>query len=331
MASLTDQFGRSHDYLRVSVTDRCDLRCVYCMPPDGLDLSSKREILSYEELHEVVSTGVELGIEKVRLTGGEPFVRKNLLDFIEMLSTLDDLKKLAVTTNGLQLEDKLDRLNSTRLNHINVSLDSLDSDRYERVTRGGNLDKVVRSIDRAVELDFTVKVNVVALKGLKAEEIDSFVDFARKRDIEVRFIEFMPLCGGAWKTEDFRSLSRLKETLIERYNLSPVEETGVSQVYDLPGNKGRIGFIASLTNSFCESCSRLRLSSTGELYPCLFSRDNVSLRDTLRSGSGRDGLTRKFEQALELKWEGNPAYTDDWNPERESPPESFALIRELGG
>jgi molybdenum cofactor biosynthesis protein A len=331
MNQLDDSFGRTHNYLRVSVTDRCDLRCVYCMPPEGLDLSSKKEILSYEELYKVVETGVNLGIEKVRLTGGEPFVRRNLVDFIEMLSGLEDLKKLAITTNGLQLKDKLRRLASTQLEDINISLDSLDPDRYERVTRGGDLNRVLGAIDRALDLDFRLKINVVALQDLELDEIDSFVDFARSRNLEVRFIEFMPLCGGGWNTRDFRSLSRLKDTLVNQYNLNPAGDKGVSQVYDLPGGRGQLGFIASLTNSFCESCSRLRLSSTGELYPCLFSQDKISCRETLRNNKTKEKIADKFEEAVSLKWKGNPAYTDDWNPETEAPPESFGLIREVGG
>lgn len=329
---LTDRFGRVHDYLRVSVTDRCNMRCTYCMPPEGIDLNSKDHVLSYEELLRVVRVGASLGIRKVRVTGGEPGVRKGLAGFLKQLSGVSALDTLALTTNGLFLPQKLEELRETHLSKINVSLDSLDAERFARITRGASLDRVLDALEVAVEAGFHVKVNAVALPDLTLDEIGSFVDLARRLDVEVRSIEFMPLCGSAWQSDQFMPLSELKEEVVSHFDLASEAHRGVSTTYRLgPDEPGRIGFIASLTGPFCEECSRLRLTSNGVLRPCLFQETGVPLRPLLRDGGTDAQIAERFHAALDEKWTGNPAYRGEWRPTEKNPPQDFGQIRSIGG
>jgi cyclic pyranopterin phosphate synthase len=328
---LVDRFGRAHDYLRVSVTDRCNLRCGYCMPPDGIEQVKKELILSFEEILRVLRVGISLGIRKVRITGGEPLVRSDVMTFIKRVSAIDELDKMGLTTNGLNLMDHLDELQETKLRHLNVSLDSLDEERFQEVTRGEGVQTVLEAIRAAVNRDFHVKVNVVALPDLASAEIEDFLQLARDLDVTVRFIEYMPLDGSEWDPDAFRPVSELKQRVCSEHDLVPVDESGVSETYTFPDGPGRVGFIASLSNPFCETCSRLRLSSTGTLHSCLFSTDGVHLLPVLRNGGTDEDIARKIMQSLNEKWAGNPAYTGDWDPETEEPPREFGLIRSIGG
>lgn len=330
---LQDRFGRTHDYLRVSVTERCNLRCTYCMPPEGIDLCPKEHMLSYEELFQVIDTVSQYGIQKVRITGGEPFVRRDLCSFIDQLSTIPQLRKIGITTNGLLLSRHLDHLRETNLNHINISMDSLNPKRYERVTRGGTLETVLEALEEAVSEGFHVKVNTLVMPDLTMEEVEEFIQLSETYDIEVRFIEFMPLCGDGWNHERFEPLHKFKQKLIEEFTLEPAGTRGVSSVYRRPENQdGTIGFIGSLTDGFCNSCSRLRLSCRGEIRPCLFSSTGPSVRSVVRQDEpSEQAILRQFQKALEQKWEGNPAFRGDWDPEHESPPAEFGLIHNIGG
>ncbi len=328
---LTDSFGRFHDYLRISVTDRCNLRCGYCMPPEGIDHVRKEMVLSYEELLRVLRIGIDLGVRKVRVTGGEPLVRNGIISFLQSVSELDGLDKIGLTTNGLNLKPHLETLRKTSLEHINVSLDSLDEERFRNVTRGEGMKTVLDAVASAVRHGFQVKVNVVALPDLSREEVDSFLKLARSLDVTVRFIEFMPLCGSGWDPERFEPIMKLKEDVRSRFDLEPVSTEGVSNTFSFRDGFGRVGFIASLSNPFCGNCSRLRLSSTGTLYSCLFSTDGISLLPVLRDGGSDAEIVEKIGEALDDKWAGNPAYTGEWDPETEEPPRDFALIRSIGG
>lgn len=330
---LADQFDRVHDYLRISVTDRCNLKCTYCMPEDGIDYYAQSEILSYDELLRMARIFVDLGVQKIRVTGGDPFVRSGLVDFLSNLSDLRDLDTIGVTTNALLLEDKLDELKErTDLDQINVSLDSLDKEKFRTITRGGDLDTVLSAIEHAVKKGFTVKVNAVTQERPTKKEISEFVQFARELDIAVRFIEYMPLDGGRWNSDDFEPIQDLKEQAVEWFDLQPLDgESNISQTFRIPGGRGKIGFIASLSNAFCEDCNRLRLTSRGELRSCLFYTDGESVRELLRNEASDQDIVRKITETVWNKREGNPAHTGEWDPENESPPEDFALIRSIGG
>ncbi len=328
---LTDSFGRVHDYLRISVTDRCNLRCGYCMPPEGIDHVKKDMVLSYEEILRILRIGRDLGIRNVRVTGGEPLVRKGVISFLQSVSDVNGLDKIGLTTNGLNLKPHLENLRETSVEHINISLDSLDEERFREVTRGEGMEKVLDAIATAVRMGFQVKVNVVALPDLSREEVDSFLDLARSLDVTVRFIEFMPLCGSGWEPETFEPISELKKEVRSGYDLEPVSTEGVSNTFSFPDGNGRVGFIASLSNPFCGDCSRLRLSSTGTLYSCLFAADGISLLPVLRNGGSDEEIIEKIDEAINDKWAGNPVYTGDWDPETEEPPREFGLIRSIGG
>ncbi len=328
---IEDSFGRGHDYLRVSVTDRCNLRCGYCMPPEGIEHIKKEMVLSYEEILRVIRVGVSMGIRKVRITGGEPLVRNDIMDFIRGVSAIDDLEKIGITTNGLNLQQHLEDLKETRLQHVNISLDSLDKERFQSVTRGEGLQTVLEAIRSAVSMGFHVKVNAVALPDLNWSEIRSFLDLARDLDIAVRFIEYMPLDGEGWDPDAFEPVSGLKQRVTETFQLEPVDEPGVSETYEFADGPGRVGFIASLTEPFCETCSRLRLSSTGTLHSCLFAPDGVHLLPVLRNGGTDEEIAEKIHESVRDKWAGNPAYTGDWDPETEPPPQEFGFIRRIGG
>lgn len=330
-APLMDSHGREHDYLRVSVTDRCNLRCTYCMPPDGIQHFSKDRVLSLEETLRVARVGVSMGIEKIRITGGEPLLRENVVWLFKKLSELDDLETLAMTTNGLLLEEHLDELRETQLSSINISLDRLDPEEFKEITRGGDIDTVLEALRMAVEAGFNVKVNAVALPDLTLEDVGGLAELARTHDIEMRFIEFMPLCGNAWQSDEFTPLEQLQEKVVDHFDLEPTGRRGVSNRFVFPDGRGSIGFIASLSDGFCDTCTRLRLSSKGKLRSCLFSERGDTVREILRSGGTDEEIAMAYRSVLDDKWEGNPAFTGEWDPEEEDPPQSFSLIRSIGG
>lgn len=330
---LEDDFGRFHDYLRLSITDRCNLKCTYCMPEEGIEYYQQEEILRYDELLRMARIFTDLGVQKIRITGGDPFVRTGLVDFLARLSELEKLDTLGITTNALMLEDQLEVLrNRTRLEQINISLDSLDEQRFRTITRGGDLQTVLSAVRAAVDHGFQVKINAVAKDRISRTEMEDFVDFARELNITVRFIEYMPLDGGRWNHHDFEPIQSLKNKAVEWFDLEPVDgNSNISQTFHIPGGSGRLGFIASLSNAFCEDCNRLRLTSRGEIRSCLFYTDGESVRDLLRNGTSDEQIVERIRETVRDKREGNPADTGEWDPETEEPPQDFALIRSIGG
>lgn len=301
------------------------------MPADGIDHLSREAILSYEELLRIVRAGVDLGIRKVRVTGGEPLVRSGCVEFIGRLSEIDGLETVALTTNGLRLPELVGDLASTGLSAVNVSLDTLDPDRYRAVTRGGRVGDAFEGLRAAVAAGFRVKINTVLLPELDDDEVEDLVELARDLDVELRFIEFMPLCGDGWSPERFRPPGEIEAFLRRRFDLAPPRESGVAEVREFADGRGRVGIIASLSRPFCGSCSRLRLSSTGTLHPCLFSRAGIPLRPALSEHEPDGKLRAAFRRAVAGKWAGNPAYTGDWDPSSASPPGEQLSIRAIGG
>jgi cyclic pyranopterin phosphate synthase len=307
-SGLQDRYRRRINYLRVSITDRCNLRCTYCMPAEGLDLLQHTDILSYEEILRVARVSLRLGIEKIRITGGEPLVRRGVVEFVRSVAALPGLQDLSLTTNGLLLADMAEELRAAGLRRVNVSLDTLDPARFEEVARRPGLDQVLRGLQAAKECGLTpIKVNVVAMRGTNDDEIERFADFARENGFEVRFIEFMPARADEWSQTRFLTAAEVLDILRRRYALVPVEEgrsSGPSRTFHLPGG-GRVGVISPLSEHFCGRCNRLRLTAEGRLRSCLFSERETDLRQLLRSPASDEELSRAIREAVHHKPEGH--------------------------
>lgn len=274
---MKDQYGRTIDYLRVSVTDRCNLRCTYCMPENGIELYEHSRILSVEEIDSIIRAGARLGIKKVRITGGEPLVRKGILDIVRNAAQTPGIESLCMTTNGILLPEYADRLRELGVERLNISLDTLDPERYASLTRVGSLDDVMKGLRAAEEAGFTgTKINTVLLGGINDSEIGSLASLTKDRDLSVRFIELMPMgeCVG-WPEERFIENSAVLRALPE---LEPVSIDGVSRLYRLPGAAGTVGLISPMSSHFCPSCNRIRLTSDGRLKPCLHSDTEIPLK-----------------------------------------------------
>ena len=275
---MEDQYGRSITYLRVSVTDLCNLRCRYCMPACGVDKRPHGDILRFEEIAEIVAAAAELGVRKVRITGGEPLVRPGLPELCHRLSRIPGVEELDLTTNGLLLERDAQALKEAGVCRVNVSLDTLRPDRFAAMTRGGNLEQVLRGIEAARRAGLTpIKLNTVLIGGFNDDEIPDLVELTRQEDLEVRFIELMPLGPGAdFAPEAFLSCDTVPERVPELMPLG--QSRGVARLYRLPGARGRVGLISPVSHDFCSGCDRVRLTSDGKLKPCLHSDKEFSLR-----------------------------------------------------
>jgi cyclic pyranopterin phosphate synthase len=316
MTGLSDTFNRPINYLRISVTDRCNLRCIYCLPPEGVRLLTHGEVLTYEEIAAVAGLAAELGINKVRLTGGEPLVRARLQELVAMLAVIEGIDDISLTTNGVLLKRCAADLKQAGLKRVNVSLDSLNRDKFEHITRHNNLDEVLQGIDTAKACGLNpVKVNMVVMRGTNDDEV---VDFARLTITEgwhVRFIELMPFAadnppdghsiGGRANIQPaFVSANEIKERLNRLGKLEPslpITGNGPARYFRLPQAGGTIGFIAPVSQHFCFSCNRLRLTAEGKLRPCLLSDNEIDLRQPLRSGASPQELKKVITEAIQAK------------------------------
>ncbi|MBL6778163.1 MAG: GTP 3',8-cyclase MoaA [Paracoccaceae bacterium] len=311
-APLIDPFARAITYLRVSVTDRCDFRCVYCMVED-MKFLPKKDLLTLEELDRMCSTFVALGVKKLRITGGEPLVRRNIMSFFNSMSRhLDSgaLEELTLTTNGSQLHRFASDLYSAGVRRVNVSLDTLDEQKFARVTRWGRLDQVLRGIDAAQNAGLRVKINAVALKGFNEEELFTLTEWCHARDMDLTWIEVMPMgdMGSEDRIGQYWALSELRDRLRERYSLTDLAERsgGPARYVKIEETGQKIGFITPLTHNFCESCNRVRLTCTGELYMCLGQEDMADLRAPLRnSPDSEKPLEEAIRKAIGLKPKGH--------------------------
>ncbi|WP_212525290.1 GTP 3',8-cyclase MoaA [Actibacterium sp. MT2.3-13A] len=309
---LIDPFARAITYLRVSVTDRCDFRCVYCMA-ENMTFLPKKELLTLEELDRMCSAFIGLGVEKLRITGGEPLVRKGIMSFFESMSRhLDSgaLKELTLTTNGSQLERFADQLYAAGVRRVNVSLDTLDEEKFARVTRWGRLPQVLRGIDAAQKAGMRVKINVVALKGFNEDELFDIVRWCAERDMDLTFIEVMPMgdLGNEDRVGQFWSVKDVRDELEAEYTVTDLVERsgGPARYVRLEESGQKIGFITPLSHNFCESCNRVRMTCTGELYMCLGQEDRADLREALRAHPGDDGpLIEAIHKAIGLKPKGH--------------------------
>ncbi len=289
MSQLTDNFHRRIEYLRISVTDRCNLRCVYCMPEEGVVPLLHRDILSFEEILLVVRQAAALGVSRVRVTGGEPLVRKGLVGFIGELAKIEGIRDLALTTNGIYLDRYAGDLAAAGLKRVNISLDTLDPDRYRAITRGGSLTEALNGITAAYEAGLTpVKLNCVVMRGVNDDEIPAFAVLTQERAIHVRFIEYMPIGADpeVWANR-FLPVVAIRERLAAIAPLEPagpVAGSGPATYWRLPGAPGTLGLISPVSEHFCGECNRLRLTADGKLRPCLLADTEIDLRARLRSG-----------------------------------------------
>lgn len=307
-ATLRDTYNRKINYLRLSVTDRCNMRCFYCMPPDGVKDVGHSGVLSFEELLMIAECAVKLGIEKIRITGGEPTVRSGLIGFLAKLSVMPGLRHLALTTNGLLLEAMAADLYRAGVQRLNVSLDSLDPQRFKEITRGGDLNKVLAGLDAAVAAGFMPpKINVVIMRGINDSEILDFAELTRTRGCTVRFIEYMPVVKEAgWQRLCFSGQDVLQR-IREHYPLEIVDRgafAGPSQDFRIPGAKGSIGIITAVSGHFCSDCNRIRVTARGQAKGCLFSDEKTDLLPFLRPPDCRS-LCAALQRIVALKPEGH--------------------------
>ncbi|WP_416353343.1 GTP 3',8-cyclase MoaA [Agrilactobacillus fermenti] len=299
MELLKDKFGRVHDYIRISVTDRCPLRCVYCMPKEGLPFFPTDRVLSQDEIVQVVKNFARHGVHSVRLTGGEPLTRTDIVDIIRRIKAIDGIDDIAMTTNGLYLPRKAQALKEAGLDRLNISLDTFHKDRYKTITRGGNIKQVLEGIRVASELGFTaIKLNVVVIKGQNDDEIKDFLDYTLDHKVNVRFIEFMPIGNDreTWQSE-YLSLSRVFEVCkTAGYDYAPIESlqgNGPSENYQIVGALGSFGLIHPISCRFCESCNRLRITADGYIKACLYWDEEINIRDVIYDEQAFDALIQK--------------------------------------
>jgi len=279
---MQDSYGRNINYLRISVTDRCNLRCIYCMPEQGIKSLNHEDILRFEDILKIVKISASLGINKIRYTGGEPLVRKDIDKLIYETSRISKIKDIAITTNGILLADMAEDLKKAGLNRVNISLDTLSSDKFRNITRTGNLDKVIESIYKCLAIGLKpVKINTVLMKGINDIEFNDFLNLIRELPVEIRFIELMPIGEGTSMYE--KNKLSFKQLLAQHPELTQMQsqKSSTAEIYTLKGAKGKIGFISPVSKKFCSDCNKIRLTSIGTIKPCLHSKEEINIREYL--------------------------------------------------
>ncbi|MBP2636321.1 MAG: moaA 3 [Firmicutes bacterium] len=303
---MFDNFARNIEYLRVSVTNKCNLRCKYCMPEEGIADIGHENILSIEEIGRLVRIGARLGIRKVRLTGGEPLVRKNIATLIADIAAIPKISDISITTNGMLFADMAEDLKKAGLKRVNFSLDSLDPDRFKYITSRGILKNVIRSISKAMELDMgPVKINMVVMKGANDHEILDFVELAKKMPLNVRFIEFMPVGDlPFYKTDRVVTVHDIRKIIEQKYELTKnvtIQGNGPAKSYQIRGGLGTIGFISAMSDHFCGECNRIRMTADGKLRSCLFSNNELNMKLALKNNASDDKIAEIFTKAIKEK------------------------------
>lgn len=335
---LIDSFGRKVTYLRVSLTDACNFKCTYCIPPDGFLGMESSAYLKKEEIIRLIRLASTVGIDRVRLTGGEPLLRHDIVEIVRGIKQETVIRDVSITTNGSRLKPLLKSLKEAGLDRINISLDSLDRARFKEVTKVDAYQQVMDATHAALEAGFPVKLNMVAMRGLTVDEIIRFVTLAHDYPLEVRFLEFMPLCGSGWQTELVFPIAAIRSIVRERFFLT--ENSGrndaVAQIFSIRGGKGRVGFIASLTESFCAQCSRIRMTADGRIRPCLFSEVEVPLGHLLRESASDEMVLAALREAVSIKPAGNqfldkPFTNFGPNVSAQAEASAAVVMRGLGG
>ncbi|KAM4815937.1 molybdenum cofactor biosynthesis protein 1 isoform X1 [Urocitellus parryii] len=302
---LTDNFGRQHNYLRISLTEKCNLRCQYCMPEEGVPLTPKADLLTTEEILTLARLFVKEGVDKIRLTGGEPLIRPDVVDIVAQMHRLEGLKTIGVTTNGINLARLLPALQKAGLTAINISLDTLVPAKFEFIVRRKGLHKVMEGIHKAIELGYSpVKVNCVVMRGLNEDELLDFVTLTKGLPLDIRFIEYMPFDGNKWNFKKMVSYKEMLDTIRQQWpelEKLPEEECSTAKAFRIPGFLGQVSFITSMSEHFCGTCNRLRITADGNLKVCLFGNSEVSLRDHLRAGASEEELLKIIGAAVGRK------------------------------
>ena len=319
--NLIDPFNRHITYLRLSVTDRCDLRCTYCMP-EKMTFLNKKEVLSFEEMYKLCSGFIQLGIKKIRITGGEPLVRKGIMDFFEMLSPhlSSQLEELTLTTNGTQLDKYASQLYSYGVRRINISLDTLDPKKFKNITRIGSLQDVLLGIEAAKDANLKIKINCVALKNINDDEVDEFINWCVKKDFDLTFIETMPMgdIGNENRLNHFLSLDELKKSISSKFELEDISFSsgGPAKYSRIKGSDIKLGFITPLSHNFCSSCNRIRVDATGVLHQCLGQSSSLDFRKILRDPRATDtDLLENIRKSIKQKPEKH-SFAYDFKKER---------------
>jgi len=305
MKMLTDKFGRQITYLRLAITDRCNLRCQYCMPAHGIDIVDRKDLLTYKEMYRITRVLSELGVNKVRLTGGEPFVRKDFIHFLETLSFNDKLDQINITTNGALISKHISKLETLGIHAVNLSLDTLKADKFKQITRRDVFEETIQTLDKLLASKLTIKLNVVILPGVNTNEIASFIELTKNKDIAVRFIEEMPFNGtGLRKTDEVWNLDKIYAEIQKSYkNIIPLvdKKSSTSKNFKIHGYTGSFGIIPAFTRTICHDCNRIRITATGLFKNCLFDDGVFNIRDFIRNGASDDELKELFIKTVQQK------------------------------
>ena len=305
MSMLLDNFGRQMEYVRLAVTDRCNLRCQYCMPAHGIEIVPRQELLTYKEMYRVIRVLTELGVNKIRLTGGEPFVRKDFVGFLEMLSFNDLLEDINITTNGALIYKHIKTLEKLKkVKNINLSIDSLQADKFNEITRRKAFDEVFKTMEALEKSSMNLKLNVVVQSGINTNEITDFVRLTKEKDIAVRFIEEMPFNGkGQREMQEAWNYNKILNEIKSEFDVSGIqsEKSSTSRNFSIENHKGYVGIIPAFTRTICGDCNRIRITSTGTFKNCLFDDGVFDLRDFIRNGASNDDLKELFLSLVKEK------------------------------
>jgi len=305
MSKLIDNFGRQINYVRLAVTDRCNLRCQYCMPAHGIDIVPRKELLTYKEMYRIIRVLTELGVNKVRLTGGEPFARKDFMSFLEMLSYNDLLDAINITTNGALVSKHIETLEKLeKIKNINLSIDSLHADKFNKITRRDVFPEVYKTFELLEKSSLNLKLNVVVQSGFNTDEINDFVALTKNKNITVRFIEEMPFNGkGQRNIQENWNYTKILNEIESQYSITKVvsEKSSTSRNFSIENHLGTVGIIPAFTRTICNDCNRIRITSTGTFKNCLFDDGVFNLRDFIRNGANNDDLKELFLSLIKEK------------------------------
>ena len=325
---ITDKFGRTFNYLRLAVNEHCNLRCIYCMPEEGAPFLDQAQLLSTNEIKIILRAMSDLGVKKVRFTGGEPLLRKDIIDLIKYSSQRSIFESVHITTNGLLLSNYIDQLEQAGLNGINISLDTLDAEKFKKITRRDEFQKVIKGLNAAILSDIKhIKVNVVAMRDFNQNEILDFVELTKTNDITVRFIELMPFDSHQiWKTGKYYGADKILSHLIENIkHLRPISGSNTEHhIFQIDGYKGRVAVIPSFTRTLCKKCNRIRITADGKLLNCLYSKKETNIRDVIRQGLSNELIKDMIRQAMSEKM------IDGWSAQRQGN-DSRGSMTQIGG
>jgi len=315
LEKLIDSFGRVHNNLRISVTDRCNIRCFYCMPADNVQFLKRESLLTFEEIEQFVRVAVKLGVNKIRLTGGEPLVRRDLHSLVAKIAAIPEIQDIGMTTNGIFLADQAQDLFDAGLSRINISLDALNPKKFEEITRRSGYEQVIAGIEKAQEVGFDpIKINTVSIRGMTEDEIVPFGKFARETGVEVRFIEFMPLdADNAWERDKVlfahEIIEKLSSEIAPLVPIGPHDKSAPATDFQFEDGIGKIGMIASVSQPFCKNCNRFRLTADGKLRNCLFSLEETDIKSLIRNGDSADELAAAMLNSIAAKKQGHEINT----------------------